>query len=78
MIQELTEYKIDTHNIIVNQLLKPTSECEMCTVRSKMQQKYLEQIHELYDDFHVVELPLMKQEIRTSEKIKEFSKMLIE
>merc|ERR1739845_95512 len=46
MIQELTSYNIDTHSIVVNQLLFPKegSDCEQCTARRKMQKKYLDQI----------------------------------
>jgi arsenite-transporting ATPase len=52
MIQELTSYNIDTHNVVVNQLLYPApgSGCEHCLVRTKMQKKYLEQIKELYEE----------------------------
>lgn len=80
MIQELTSFHIDTHNIVVNQLLWPKkdSSCEQCLVRHKMQQKYLEQIHDLYEDFHVVKLPLLTNEIRGVDSIKTFSKYLIE
>ncbi|KAJ3300551.1 Golgi to ER traffic- protein [Borealophlyctis nickersoniae] len=79
MIQELTSFQIDTHNIVVNQLLypKPGSNCEHCSVRSKMQAKYLEQIHELYEDFHIVKMPLLTKEIRGADNIKQFSEMLI-
>jgi len=81
LVQELTAYEIDTHNIVVNQLLFPkkNSNCEHCQVRYKMQQKYLAEAHELYDEFfHIIRLPLLTEEVRGPEKLKEFSRMLIE
>ncbi|KAF8525139.1 anion-transporting ATPase-like domain-containing protein [Hysterangium stoloniferum] len=81
LVQELTAYEIDTHNIVVNQLLFPkkSSNCEHCQVRYKMQQKYLAEAHELYDEFfHIIRLPLLTEEVRGPEKLKEFSRMLIE
>ncbi|KAL7414371.1 anion-transporting ATPase-like domain-containing protein [Mrakia frigida] len=81
LIQELTNYEIDTHNIVINQLLYPKegSNCEHCSVRQAMQQKYLLEAYDLYGaDFHIVKLPLKTEEVRGAEKIKEFSKMLIE
>ncbi|KAF5356222.1 hypothetical protein D9756_004321 [Leucocoprinus leucothites] len=81
LVQELTTYEIDTHNIVVNQLLFPkrNSNCENCSVRHKMQQKYLNEAHELYDEFfHIVLLPLLTEEVRGPEKLKEFSTMLVE
>ncbi|KAH6565588.1 hypothetical protein BASA60_009865 [Batrachochytrium salamandrivorans] len=79
MIQELTSFHIDTHNIVVNQLLYPRtgSNCDQCLVRAKMQRKYIEEIDELYEDFHVVKMPLLTHEIRGVEKIKDFSEMLV-
>jgi len=81
LIQELTSYEIDTHSIVVNQLLFPksSSECVQCQTRWKMQRKYLAEINDLYaEDFNVVRMPLLTEEVRGSEKIKNFSKMLIE
>ncbi|KAK4179812.1 anion-transporting ATPase-like domain-containing protein [Triangularia setosa] len=79
MIQELASYQIDTHCIVVNQLLfpKPGSDCEQCTARRRMQKKYLDQIEELYDEFNVVKMPLLVEEVRGKEKLEKFSEMLI-
>ncbi|KAJ8307674.1 hypothetical protein KUTeg_014778 [Tegillarca granosa] len=51
LVQELTQYGIDTHNIVIS---------------------------DLYEDFHVVKLPLQEDEVRGVEKIKDFSKCLNE
>ncbi|KAI4145987.1 MAG: hypothetical protein LQ341_002210 [Variospora aurantia] len=79
MIQELTSYEIDTHAIVVNQLLFPkkSNDCEQCNARRKMQKKYLEQIEELYDEFNVVKMPLLVEEVRGKQKLESFSEMLV-
>ncbi|MDI1485253.1 MAG: Golgi to ER traffic- protein [Ramalina farinacea] len=79
MIQELSNYEIDTHAIVVNQLLFPkqSNDCEQCNARRKMQKKYLEQIEELYDEFNVVKMPLLVEEVRGKEKLESFSEMLV-
>lgn len=79
MIQELASFSIDTHSIVVNQLLYPRkgSQCEQCNARRRMQKKYLDQIEELYDDFNVVKMPLLVEEVRGKDKLERFSDMLI-
>ena len=71
MIQELANYQIDTHCIVVNQLLFPkkSNECVQCNARRKMQKKYLDQIEELYDEFNVIKMPLLVEEVRGKEKL---------
>ncbi|MCJ1239282.1 Golgi to ER traffic- protein [Varicellaria rhodocarpa] len=80
MIQELASYEIDTHSIVVNQLLFPkkSNNCEQCNARRKMQKKYLEQIEELYDEFNVVKMPLLVEEVRGKERLEKFSEMLVD
>jgi len=41
LVQELAKYEIDTHNIVVNQVLFPNKgeDCKKCTARVKMQKK---------------------------------------
>jgi len=42
-----------------------------------MQKKYLDQIEELYDEFNVVKMPLLAEEVRGKERLEKFSEMLV-
>eukprot|EP01067_Filipodium_phascolosomae_P007959 Filipodium_phascolosomae@DN6681_c0_g1_i1.p1 len=51
---------------------------ELYIARRRMQSKYLSQIQTLYSwDFHIVCMPLQKEEIRGHDKLKEFSQLLL-
>ena len=78
LIQELTKYEIDTHNIVVNQVLfaEPDA-CRKLLARKRMQDKYLDQIHELYEDFNVVVMPMRDEEVRGPSLLKSFAQNLI-
>jgi len=83
LVQELTKFEIDTHNIIVNQLVlkNPDDECNKCKIcesRIKIQQKYLNQVFALYDTFHIVQMPLLGEEVRGVEALDNFGRYLLE
>ncbi|KAL8267803.1 hypothetical protein R6Q59_001601 [Mikania micrantha] len=75
LVQELSKFEIDTHNIIINQVLfdEEGVESKLLKARMKMQQKYLDQFYMLYDNFHITKLPLLPQEVCGVEALKEFS-----
>jgi arsenite-transporting ATPase len=80
LVQELTKFEIDTHNIVVNQLVFKDEDCECktCNARMKIQKKYLHQIFDLYSLFHVVQMPLLGEEVRGPKALEEFGKNLME
>jgi arsenite-transporting ATPase len=79
LIQELTKFGIDTHNIVVNSVLfaEPDA-CRKLLARKRMQDKYLDQIQDLYgEDFQVVVMPVMDEEVRGPTLLKKFAQNLI-
>ena len=53
------------------------SACPKFRARRRMQAKYLEQIYELYEDFSIVEMPLLDEEVRGLDAIGQFSDYLL-
>ncbi|PHT39887.1 ATPase ASNA1 -like protein [Capsicum baccatum] len=75
LVQELAKFEIDTHNIIINQVIfdEEVVESKLLKARMRMQQKYLDQFYMLYDDFNITKLPLLPQEVCGGEALKGFS-----
>lgn len=85
LVQELSKSEIDTHNVVVNQVLFPDQDAEdlvewykdakgtlpdkaqtligKTIARKRMQDRYIQQIFELYEDFHVTLMPLLDNEV---------------
>jgi arsenite-transporting ATPase len=81
LVQELAKFGVDTRNVVVNQLLYPDcppGASPLLDARVSMQQKYLRQFYDLYDDdFHVTKLPLLREEVRGAKALKAFGKNLV-
>ena len=54
------------------------SPCKKCVSRRKMQDKYITQIKEIYDDFHIVVNPQLEEEVRGLDLLKNFGRLLFE
>lgn len=99
LVQELSKSEIDTHNVVVNQVLFPDKDAEdlvewykgskhklpeeaqlligKTIARKRMQDRYISQIFELYEDFHVVLMPLLDNEVRGTASLESFSSLLL-
>lgn len=99
LVQELSKSEIDTHNVVVNQVLFPDKDAEdlvewydgakdnlpgeaqaligKTIARKRMQDRYISQIFELYEDFHVVLMPLLDNEVRGVASLESFSSLLL-
>lgn len=82
LLNQLIKYNIPNSNIVINQLYQDPSElCEFCKSRRTMQQRNLKKIKNIFQDKlnkSLIEVPLFKDEIREYDKLKEFSKRLID
>lgn len=79
LIQKLAKFGIDSHNIVINQVLYPEkgSNCKRCQARVKMQSKYISQFDDLYPDFNLVKIPLMNTEVRHLKRLKQYAHWLV-
>ena len=64
LLQALYEFEIPSSHIIINYIYPDIPDCTFCRARKEMQEKYLSQIQDIYDDFTLTEVPLFKHEIR--------------
>jgi len=64
---------------VINQILYPeANHCSrLLEARMRMQQKYLDQFEELYEDFHITRMPLRAEEVRGSDLLEAFSANLV-
>jgi arsenite/tail-anchored protein-transporting ATPase len=84
LVQELSKYRINVRNIVVNQVIRkidaddPKLATALYKARLAMQSKYLEQLLELYgEDFHLTPMPMLNGEIRGRDALNTFADLLL-
>lgn len=81
LVQELCTMNINVRNVLVNQLMNPneTNIVRVLQTRANMQQKYLDQIEELYprEDFHITNMPLLPMEVRGIEALRKYGDIAV-
>ena len=80
LVQELAKFEIDCRNVVVNQVINPceVGSSRLLAARVRMQAGYLAQFDELYEDFHLVRMPLLDEEVRGVEALRAFSRLLVD
>ena len=80
LVQQLTKYGINVNSIVINQVVFPDKDCKCrkCIARRKMQDKYINQIFDLFQDFHILLVPQLTEEVRGVDSINSFSHLLVE
>jgi len=79
LVQQLADLEMDCRNIVINQVLFPQEvvASRLLRKRLEMQSKYLEQYDDLYEDFHIVKVPALDEEVKGPDDVKSFSKLLV-
>lgn len=79
LLEFLTDQHIESHIMVVNQVLNEemVKNCKSCGKRAKMQQHYLSEIHDLYNDFLIAEVGIQLDEVKGIEALSNIAKDLI-
>ena len=90
LVQQLTKYGINVNSVVINQvggmvlgfrvqIVFPDCDscCKKCIARRKMQNRYIDQIFDLFQDFHILLIPQLTEEVRGVNSIRSFSEHLI-
>ena len=72
LMKDLEGLKIASRYIIANKILPP-GRCAFCSAKRSQQLKYIDEIHDKFPGFQVVETPLYPHEIRGVDGLMEFS-----
>lgn len=80
LVQHLAQLDMDCRNIVINQVFFPEEVVcsRLLDSRLRMQRRYLEQFHDLYEDFHIVKVPVLDEEVKGPSEVERFSRLLVQ
>ena len=73
LVKDLESLKVASRYIITNKILPP-GKCAFCSKKRAEQLRYIEEIHNKFPHFQVVETPLYPHEVRGVDGLMDFSK----
>ena len=75
-MEALEKNNMHTDAVIVNQIQPEEADCDFCRARRQIQQKRMQSIRQKFGNQVVAEIPLFREEIRGTEKLKEVGSIL--
>ena len=75
-MEALEKNNMNTDAVIVNQIQPEEADCDFCRARRQIQQKRMESIRQKFGNQVVAEIPLFREEIKGTDKLREVGKIL--
>lgn len=75
LVGNLTKYGIAVKQLVINNVLD-WNDCEFCSERRKVQEKYIGQIKKKFDKLKITVVPLQPHEVRGMASLSDFKKWL--
>ncbi|MDD4809932.1 MAG: TRC40/GET3/ArsA family transport-energizing ATPase [Methanobacterium formicicum] len=75
-MEALEKNNMNTDAVIVNQIQTEEADCDFCRARRQIQQKRMESIRQKFGNQVVAEIPLFREEIKGTDKLREVGKIL--
>jgi len=74
MVEKLKKFRIPSHHIMINKVT-PATKCSFCTRIREREKGYIKEIHEIFPDYEISEIPLFAHEIIGIEGLRSFAEV---
>ncbi|MBD3190915.1 MAG: AAA family ATPase [Candidatus Heimdallarchaeota archaeon] len=76
LLNTLRDYGIPVEHLIINQLIPENIDCPFCSKRYKIQEKTMLTIKQYFNQYDLVKVPMLPQEIRGIDQLKMLAEIL--